>query len=94
MKGMKDPEKGEYDIDLLDGNGDHLPVAFSYFSPGETSEKSIYENYIDVIFTDEASPPDELSVVFKPRDKARSGEWKVTLPVDKNLTKGMKKCFR
>lgn len=93
MKGMKDPEKGEYDIDLLDGNGDHLPVAFSYFSPGETSDKSIYENYIDVIFTDEASPPDELSVVFKPRDKARSGEWKVTLPVDKNLTKGMKKVL-
>ncbi|WP_416298226.1 DUF4179 domain-containing protein [Paenibacillus illinoisensis] len=93
MKSMKDLQKGEYDIDLLDGDGDHLPVAFSYFSPGETSDKSIYENYIDVIFTDEASPPDELSVVFKPRDKARSGEWKVTLPVDKNLTKGMKKVL-
>lgn len=93
MKGMKDPEKGEYDIELLDENGDNLPVAFSYFSPGETSDKNIYENYIDVIFTDETSPPEELSIVFKPRDKTRSGEWKVTLPVDKNLTKGMKKVL-
>ncbi|NUU78757.1 DUF4179 domain-containing protein [Paenibacillus xylanilyticus] len=93
MKGMKALEKGEYDIDLLDENGKNLPVAFSYFSPGEISDMNIYENYIDVIFTDEASPPEELSVVFKPRDKAQSGEWKVTLPVDKNLTKGMKKVL-
>lgn len=93
MKGMKDPEKGEYDIDLLDENGKDLPVGFSYASPRPTSDENVHENMIDVIFPDEVSPPDELSVVFKTRGKANPGEWKVTLPVDKNLTKGMKKIL-
>lgn len=93
MKGMKDPEKGEYDIDLLDGNGKNLPVGFSYGSPRPTSNENVHENMIDVIFPDEVSPPDELSVVFKTKGKANLGEWKVTLPVDKNLTKGMKRVL-
>lgn len=93
MKGIRDPEKGNYDIDLLDGNGKNLPVAFSYAYPMPSSDENIHENMIDVIFTDEASPPDELSVVFKSRDTASSEEWKVTFPVDKNLTKGMKKVI-
>nr|WP_154892476.1 DUF4179 domain-containing protein [Paenibacillus xylanexedens] len=93
MKGMKDLEKGEYDIDLLDGNGKNLPVGFSYGSPRPTSNENVHENMIDVIFPDEVSPPDELSVVFKTRGKANPGEWKVTLPVDKNLTKGMKRVL-
>ncbi|MEO2204805.1 DUF4179 domain-containing protein [Paenibacillus pabuli] len=93
MKGMKDPEKGEYDIDLLDENGKNLPVAFGYSSPKPTSDENVYENMIDVVFTDEATPPDELSVVFKTRGKANPGEWKITLPVDKNLTKGMKRVL-
>lgn len=92
MKGMKDPEKGMYDIDLLDEHGKNLPVGFSYSSPKPTSDENVYENMIDVIFTDEASPPDELSVVIKARG-ANPHEWKVTFPVDKTLTKGMKKVI-
>ncbi|NMI03227.1 DUF4179 domain-containing protein [Paenibacillus sp. SZ31] len=93
MKGMKDPEKFNYDIDLLDENGKDLPVAFGYSSPKPTSDENVYENMIDVIFSDGASPPEELSVVFKPRDTASAEKWKVTFPVDKNLTKGMKKVI-
>lgn len=93
MKGMKDPQKFNYDIDLLDENGKDLPVAFGYSSPKPTSDENVYENMIDVIFTDGASPPEELSVVFKPRDTASAEKWKVTFPVDKNLTKGMKKVI-
>lgn len=93
MKGMKDPEKFNYDIDLLDENGKDLPVAFGYSSPKPTSDENVYENMIDVIFTDEASPPEELSVVFKSRDTASAEEWKMTFRVDKNLTKAMKKSF-
>ncbi|WP_186327728.1 DUF4179 domain-containing protein [Paenibacillus xylanexedens] len=93
MKGMKDPEKFNYDIDLLDENGKDLPVGFGYSSPKPTSNENVYENMIDVIFTDGASPPEELSVVFKSRDITSSKEWKMTFPVDKNLTKGMKKVI-
>lgn len=93
MKGMKDPEKGGYDIDLLDEHGKNLPVGFSYSSPKPTSDENVYENYIDVIFTGDASPPEELSVVFKSRYKGSSKEWKVTFPVDTDLTKGMKKII-
>lgn len=92
IKGMKDPEKGMYDIDLLDEHGKNLPVGFSYSSPKPTSDENVYENMIDVIFTDEASPPDELSVVIKARG-ANPHEWKVTFPVDKTLTQGMKKVI-
>lgn len=93
MKGMKDSEKFNYDIDLLDENGKNLPVAFGYSSPKPTSDENVYENMIDVIFSDGAPPPEELSVVFNPRNTAGSEKWKVTFPVDKNLTKGMKKLF-
>lgn len=93
MKGMKDPEKGGYDIDLLDENGKDLPVGFSYAYPTPSLDENVYENMIDVIFTDGASPPEELSVVFKSRDTASAEEWKMTFPVDKNLTKGMKKVI-
>ena len=90
MKGMKNTEKFDYDIDLLDGNGKDLPVGFGYSTTHSDADTQIYENFIDVIFTDEATPPDVLTVVFKSRDKANPGVWKVTMPVDKNLTKGMK----
>jgi hypothetical protein len=92
IKGMKDPEKGNYDIDLLDEHDKNLPVGFGYSSPKPTSDENVYENMIDVIFTDEASPPDELSVVIKARG-ANPHEWKVTFPIDKTLTKGMKKVI-
>ncbi|MGQ8871087.1 DUF4179 domain-containing protein [Paenibacillus sp. TSA_86.1] len=93
MKGMKNIEKFDYDIDLLDGNGKDLPVGFGYSAPHSDSDDQGYENFIDVVFTDKASPPDVLTVVFKSRDNAHPGVWKVTLPVDKNLTKGMKKII-
>ncbi|WP_308722250.1 DUF4179 domain-containing protein [Paenibacillus polysaccharolyticus] len=93
MKGMKNTEKFDYDIDLLDGNGKDLPVGFGYSTIHFDSDDPVYENYIDVIFTDQAPPPDVLTVVFKSRDKANPGVWKVTMPVDKNLTKGMKKVI-
>ncbi|MDQ0657885.1 DUF4179 domain-containing protein [Paenibacillus sp. W2I17] len=90
MKGMKDPEKFNYDIDLLDENGKKLPVAFSYSSPNPDSESGVYEDKIDVSFT-ESLPPQELTVVFKKRGKEPNNKWKVTFPVDHSLTKGMKK---
>ncbi|MEK4110052.1 hypothetical protein ABIC86_004127 [Paenibacillus sp. DS2363] len=93
MKGMKDPEKFNYDIDLLDENGKDLPVAFSYAYPTPSPDENVNENMIDVIFTDGTSPPEELSVVFKARDTTRAEKWKITFPVDKNLTKGMKKVI-
>jgi len=93
MKGMKDLEKFNYKIDLLDENGKNLPVAFSYAYPTPSPDENVYENMIDVIFSDQALPPEELSVVFKSRDTAGSEKWKVTFPVDKNLTKGMKKVI-
>ncbi|PYE45559.1 DUF4179 domain-containing protein [Paenibacillus barcinonensis] len=95
MKGMKHTEKFDYNIDLLDGKGKQLPVGFSYASPHSDSNKDnpVYENLIDVFFPEETSPPDVLTVVFKSRDTATPGVWKVTLPVDKNLTKGMKKVI-
>lgn len=93
MKGMKNTEKFDYDIDLLDGNGKDLPVGFGYSTIHFDSDDPVYENYIDVIFTDQAPPPDVLTVVFKSRDKANPGVWKVTMPVDKNLTKGMKEVI-
>ncbi|MEK3706987.1 DUF4179 domain-containing protein [Paenibacillus sp. FSL R7-0198] len=92
MKGMKDPEKGGYDIDLLDENGKDLPVGFSYSSPKPASESGVYEDKIDVSFT-ESLPPQELTVVFKERGKEPNNKWKVTFPVDHNLTKGMKKII-
>ncbi|WP_315794936.1 DUF4179 domain-containing protein [Paenibacillus sp. BIC5C1] len=92
MKGMKDPEKGMYDIDLLDRDGKKLPVAFSYSSPQPASELGIYEDKIDVSFT-ESLPPQELTVVFKERGKESNNKWKVTFPVDRSLTKGMKKII-
>ncbi|MBY0202473.1 DUF4179 domain-containing protein [Paenibacillus cucumis (ex Kampfer et al. 2016)] len=93
MKGMKNTEKFDYDIDLLDVNGKDLPVGFGYSTIHFDSDDPVYENYIDVIFTDQAPPPDVLTVVFKSRDKANPGVWKVTMPVDKNLTKGMKEVI-
>ncbi|WP_336759605.1 DUF4179 domain-containing protein [Paenibacillus sp. USHLN196] len=90
MKGMKDLEKGRYDIDLLDRDGKQLPVAFSYSSPNPDSESGVYEDKIDVSFT-ESLPPQELTVVFKKRGKEPNNKWKVTFPVDHSLTKGMKK---
>ncbi|WP_408894379.1 DUF4179 domain-containing protein [Paenibacillus taichungensis] len=92
MKGMKDLEKGGYDIDLLDRDGKKLPVAFSYSSPQPASELGIYEDKIDVSFT-ESLPPQELTVVFKERGKESNNKWKVTFPVDRSLTKGMKKII-
>jgi len=92
MKGMKDPDKGMYDIDLLDRDGKKLPVAFSYSSPKPASESGIYEDKIDVSFT-QSLPPQELTVVFKERDKETNYNWKVTFPVDRSLTKGMKKII-
>ncbi|CAM3262803.1 DUF4179 domain-containing protein [Paenibacillus taichungensis] len=92
MKGMKDPDKGMYDIDLLDRDGKKLPVAFSYSSPKPASESGIYEDKIDVSFT-ESLPPQELTVVFKERGKEPNNKWKVTFPVDRSLTKGMKKII-
>ena len=64
MKGMKDPEKFNYDIDLLDENGKELPVAFSYASPNHLQKIENYEDMIDVSFNG-TFPPDELTVVFK-----------------------------
>ncbi|WP_427050883.1 DUF4179 domain-containing protein [Paenibacillus sp. TC-CSREp1] len=95
MKGIKDVEKSGFDIDLLDENGKQLPVAFSYASPHADSDAKdpVYENFIDASFPNETSPPDVLTVVFKSRNAAKPGVWKVTLPVDKNLTKGMKKVI-
>jgi len=92
MKGMKDLEKGGYDIDLLDRDGKKLPVAFSYSSPKPASESGIYEDKIDVSFI-ESLPPQELTVVFKERGKEPNNKWKVTFPVDRSLTKGMKKII-
>ncbi|QLG42096.1 DUF4179 domain-containing protein [Paenibacillus sp. E222] len=92
MKGMKDLEKGRYDIDLLDRDGKKLPVAFSYFSPTPASESGIYEDKIDVSFA-ESLPPQELTVVFKEQGKEPNNKWKVTFPVDRSLTKGMKKII-
>ncbi|MFL0372858.1 DUF4179 domain-containing protein [Paenibacillus amylolyticus] len=93
MKGMKDPEKFNYDIDLLDENGKDLPVAFTHAYPTPSPDENVNENMIDVIFTDGTSPPEELSVVFKSRDTTSAEKWKITFPVDKNLTKGMKKVI-
>ncbi|WP_339240498.1 DUF4179 domain-containing protein [Paenibacillus sp. FSL R5-0517] len=93
MKGMKEPQKFNYDIDLLDENGKDLPVAFTHAYPTPSPDENVNENMIDVIFTDEASPPEKLSVVFKSRDTTRAEKWKITFPVDKNLTKGMKKVI-
>lgn len=90
MKGMKDPEKFNYDIDLLDENGKDLPVAFSYASPKPASESGVYEDKIDVSFT-ESLPPQELTIIFKEQDKETNNKWKVTFPVDHSLTKDMKK---
>lgn len=92
MKGMKDMEKGRYDIDLLDRDGKKLPVAFSYSSPKPASENGIYEDKIDVSFI-ESLPPQELTVVFKEQGKEPNNKWKVTFPVDRSLTKGMKKII-
>ncbi|MGO4533058.1 DUF5643 domain-containing protein [Paenibacillus sp. 2TAF8] len=90
MKGMKDTEKFDYDIDLLDGNGKQLPVAFSYASPKQPLEGQDYEDIIDVSFN-ESLPPNQLTVVFKNRLEKTNNTWKVTFPVDHNLTKNMKK---
>jgi hypothetical protein len=87
---MKDTEKFDYDIDLLDGNGKQLPVAFSYASPKQPSEGQDYEDIIDVSFN-ESLPPNQLTVVFKNRLEKTNNTWKVTFPVDHNLTKNMKK---
>ncbi|MEK4074444.1 DUF4179 domain-containing protein [Paenibacillus sp. FSL R5-0486] len=92
MKGMKDPKKFNYDIDLLDENGKKLPVAFSYSSLNPASESGIYEDKIDISFI-ESLPPQELTVVFKERGKEPNNKWKVTFPVDHSLTKGMKKII-
>lgn len=92
MKGMKDLEKGRYDIDLLDRDGKKLPVAFSYSSPKPASENGIYEDKIDVSFI-ESLPPQELTVVFKEQGKEPNNKWKVTFPVDRSLTKDMKKII-
>ncbi|MDM5279207.1 DUF4179 domain-containing protein [Paenibacillus silvae] len=92
MKGIKDVEKSGFDIDLLDENGKQLPVAFSYASPhGDSdSEKYTYEDIIDVTFN-ESLPPDHLTIVFKDRMAKTTNTWKVTFPVNRNLTKNMKK---
>ncbi|MGV2964936.1 DUF4179 domain-containing protein [Paenibacillus sp. FSL L8-0435] len=92
MKGMKDSEKFNYDIDLLDENGKDLPVAFSYSSLNPASESGIYEDKIDISFI-ESLPPHELTVIFKERGKEPNNKWKVTFPVDHSLTKGMKKII-
>lgn len=92
MKGMKDPKKFNYDIDLLDENGKKLPVAFSYSSLNPASESGIYEDKIDISFI-ESLPPHELTVIFKERGMDPNNKWKVTFPVDHSLTKGMKKII-
>ncbi|MDT9721150.1 DUF4179 domain-containing protein [Paenibacillus sp. ClWae2A] len=89
MKGMINSEKYNYDIDLLDENGKNLPVAFSYASPKPASESGVYEDKIDISFT-ESLPPQELTLVFKKRGKEPNNKWKVTFPVDHSLTKDMK----
>ncbi|WP_440117558.1 DUF4179 domain-containing protein [Paenibacillus sp. QZ-Y1] len=90
MKGNKDSEKNEYDIDLLDGEGKQLPVSFSYASPKPASEHDVYEGIVDVSFT-ESTPPEELTFVFKDQKKKTRKEWRVTFPVDHSLTRDMKK---
>jgi hypothetical protein len=93
IKGMKDAEKGNYTIDLLDGHGTRLPVGYSYSAPNSSLDNYVYEDVIDVFFPNDLSPPDQLSFVVKPKDKKHAGEWKVTTQIDKNLTKGMKKII-
>ena len=92
MKGMKDPEKFNYDIDLLDENGKDLPVAFSYSSPIQLQKWQFMRIKSIVSFT-ESLPPQELTVVFKERGTEPNNKWKVTFPVDHSLTKGMKKII-
>ncbi|MGC5776280.1 DUF4179 domain-containing protein [Paenibacillus pabuli] len=92
MKGIKDSEKSDYHIDLLDEHGKQLPVAFGYSSPLPTSDEDLYESSIDVSFT-ESLPPQELTVEFKERGKETNRKWKITFPVDHSLTKGMKKII-
>lgn len=93
IKGLKDPEKGNYTINLLDENGRRLPVGYSYLASNSISDNQVYVDIIDVFFPSDISPPDQLSFVVKPKDKKHAGEWKVTMPVDKTLTKGMKKII-
>lgn len=93
IKGMKDPEKGNYTIDLLDEHGTRLPVGYSYSAPNSSLDNHVYEDVIDVFFPNDLSPPDQLSFVVKPKDKKHAGEWKVTTQIDKNLTRGMKKII-
>lgn len=93
IKGLKDPEKGNYTIDLLDEHGTRLPVGYSYLASNSISDNQVYEDVIDIFFPSDVSPPDKLNFVVKPKDKTHSGEWKVTMQIDKNLTRGMKKII-
>lgn len=93
IKGLKDAEKGNYTIDLLDQNGIRLPVGYSYLASNSISDNQVYEDVIDILLPDDVSPPDQLSFVVKPKDKKHVGEWKVTTQIDKNLTRGMKKII-
>ncbi|MDQ0170483.1 DUF4179 domain-containing protein [Paenibacillus tundrae] len=92
MKGIQNPKNLMYDIKLLDKNGEDLPVGFSYSYPNPTSDEDIYENMINVSFT-ESSPPQDLTVVFKEQKETDANEWRITFPVDQSLTKGMKRVI-
>lgn len=94
MKGQIEPEKGMYNINLLDENGKELPVAYSYSSPKQTKEnEDIYENYIDVMFTEEVIKPKKLTIQFQPKQKPSSQLWSVTFPIDYSLTEGIQKVI-
>ncbi|MBP1903839.1 hypothetical protein J2Z32_000451 [Paenibacillus turicensis] len=91
IKGLKDAPKSSYSIDLLDENGKILPVGFIRSLPNSVIEGQVFSDVLDAKFPSDIDPPDKLTVVLTPEDKTLSAQWKVTTPIDKNLTKGMEK---
>lgn len=91
IKGLKDAPKSSYLIELLDENGETLPVMFSFSALNSVIEGQVFSGVIDAKFPSDIDPPDKLSVLLTPQDKTLSTQWKVTTPIDKNLTKGMEK---
>lgn len=91
IRGLKDAPKSSYTIDLLDENGTKLPVGFSSSPTNSVIEGQVFSDVLDVTFPSDIDPPDKLTVVLTPEDKTLSAQWKVTTPIDKNLTKGMEK---
>jgi hypothetical protein len=91
IRGLKDAPKSSYSIDLLDENGTRLPVGFSSSPTNSVIEDQVFNDVLDVMLPSDIDPPDKLSLVLTPKDKTLSAQWKVTTPIDKNLTKGMEK---